>query len=145
MLPLKRILVPVDWTEQSGRALQVAAKLAQEHNALLITLYVLPIPVMMYGPAPEDYYRHLHEELCRLTPTNAKLRVRSLMAEGDPASVILKVAGENNCDLIVMGTHGRTGLCRLMMGSVAQEVARKAPCPVLTVKAETPAELVGQT
>jgi universal stress protein A len=62
------------------------------------------------------------------------------VAEGDPAEMILRVAEEVHADLIVMGTHGRTGLSRLLMGSVAEQVVRRAPCPVLTMKAPFPAE-----
>ena len=58
--------------------------------------------------------------------------------EGDPATQIVRVAQETRCDLIVLGTHGRTGLGRLLMGSVAEQVLRKAPCPVLTVKTPFP-------
>jgi nucleotide-binding universal stress UspA family protein len=65
------------------------------------------------------------------------------MAEGDPAGAILRAARENQCDLIVMGTHGRAGLNRFLRGSVAEEVVRKAPCPVMTVNAEVPADLIG--
>ncbi len=57
-----------------------------------------------------------------------------MCVDGDPAREILRVAAENECDLIVMGTHGRTGLERVLMGSVAEAVSRKAPCPVLTAK-----------
>jgi nucleotide-binding universal stress UspA family protein len=56
------------------------------------------------------------------------------LAKGDPASPIIKVAEEMACDLIVLGTHGRTGLGRVLMGSVAEHVMRSAPCPVLVVK-----------
>jgi nucleotide-binding universal stress UspA family protein len=56
------------------------------------------------------------------------------LEEGDPVTQILRIAGEENCELIVMGIHGRTGLGRLLMGSVAEQVVRRAPCPVLTVK-----------
>jgi nucleotide-binding universal stress UspA family protein len=59
--------------------------------------------------------------------------------QGDPATEILAAAEKIKCDLIVMGTHGRTGLGRLLMGSVAEQVVRKAPCPVLTVKTPLPA------
>jgi nucleotide-binding universal stress UspA family protein len=58
--------------------------------------------------------------------------------DGDPAQVIVQFARERGCSLIVMGTHGRTGLERLLMGSVAEQVVRKAPCPVLTVKTPVP-------
>jgi hypothetical protein len=61
-----------------------------------------------------------------------------LLLVGDPASAILRVTQELPADLIVMGTHGRTGLGRLLMGSVAEQVVRKAPCPVVTVKTPLP-------
>jgi universal stress protein A len=83
----------------------------------------------------------MQEELCRLTPADPQTRVQPLVAEGNPAAVILQVAREKKCDLIVMGTHGRTALSRVLMGSVAEEVVRKAPCLVLTVKTEVPPEL----
>jgi nucleotide-binding universal stress UspA family protein len=64
----------------------------------------------------------------------AKIRVEHHLREGDPATEILALAQEIGCDLIVIGTHGRTGVGRLLMGSVAEAVLRRAPCPVLTVK-----------
>jgi universal stress protein A len=141
MLPMRHILVPMDWSAASGRAFQVAASLASDHDGQLLLLYVVPLPAVMYGPPPESYLSHMHEELCRMKPSDPKVRCRYVVVEGDPAAAILGAAREGNCDLIVMGTHGRTGLNRLLMGSVAEEVVRKAPCPVLTVKAEVPAGL----
>ncbi len=137
MLPIRHILVPINWTELSNRALQLAASLAREHDAKLVILYVVPLPVVMYGPPPENYLAHLLEELCRIKSSESKTSVQCLLAEGIPATAILRVARETNCDLIVMGTHGRTGLNRLLMGSVAEEVIRKTPCLVLTVKPNT--------
>jgi nucleotide-binding universal stress UspA family protein len=137
MQPISQILVPIDWSEASCRAIQVAASLAREHDARLILLYVVPLPAVMYGPPPESYMKHLREELCCIRPSDPRTCVQHLMAEGDPATAILRTAQENHCDLIVMGTHGRTGLSRLLMGSVAEEVGRKASCPVMTVKATT--------
>jgi universal stress protein A len=113
-------------------------------GAQLVVLYVVPLAAVMYGPPPESYVGHLREELCRLKPSDPETRVRHLLAEGDPAAAILKAARENGCELIVMGTHGRTGLSRLLMGSVAEEVVRKAPCLVLTVNSAVPAGLLGQ-
>ena len=83
---------------------------------------------------PENYLKYLHQEVCRLKPSDPKTCVRYVTAEGDRATVILTTAREAGCDLIVIGTHGRTGLKRLLMGSVAEEVVRNAPCLVLTVK-----------
>ena len=138
MLPIRRILVPVDWSEPSKCAVKLAASLAQEHDAQLVVLYVVPLSVMMYGPPPESWLEHIREELCRIKPADSKTRVQHLVFEGDPATAILRAAKGNHCDLIVMGTHGRTGLNRLLRGSVTEEVVRKAPCLVLTVKTKVP-------
>jgi nucleotide-binding universal stress UspA family protein len=142
MRPLKRILVPTDWSELSARALQFAAFLARDPDAELIVLYVVPLPSLMYGPPPESYLENERDELCRVRPSDPNLRVRHLLSEGEPAAAILQAARETNADLIVMGTHGRTGLDRLVVGSVAEQVVRRAPCPVLTVRANTAAVVV---
>jgi nucleotide-binding universal stress UspA family protein len=75
-------------------------------------------------------------------PKLRELRLETKMVEGHPAETICRVAKEEGCDLIVMGTHGRSGLGRLLLGSVAEQVLREAACPVLTVKmpAESPAK-----
>jgi universal stress protein A len=137
MLPIKRIMVPIDWSKASIEALEFAASLARERNAKLVVLYVVPVPAVMYGPPPENYLKHLEEELGRVRPTDPKTQVERVLCEGDPAGAILREARDAKCDLIVMGTHGRSGGKRLLMGSVAEEVVRKAPCPVITVKAGT--------
>jgi nucleotide-binding universal stress UspA family protein len=144
MLPTKHILVPMDWSEPSHRAFHLAASLAREHNAQLTLLYVVPLPALMHGPLPGSYLDHLYEELCRLRPSDPKVRVRHLVTEGAPVAAILNVARESDCDLIVMGTHGRRGLNRLLMGSVAEQVVRRAPCLVLTVRAGVPACLTSE-
>jgi nucleotide-binding universal stress UspA family protein len=136
MLPIRRILVPIDWSKPSIRAFQLAASLAQEHDAQLVVPYVVPLPTVMYGPPPESYLEHLREELVRIHPTDPRTRIQHLLSEGDPARAILQAARDNQCDLIVIGTHGRTGVNRLLEGSVAEQVVRKAPCPVMTVKTE---------
>jgi nucleotide-binding universal stress UspA family protein len=136
MLPIRRILIPIDWSESSNQALQLAASLARQYHADLDILFVVPLATVMYGPPPESYLEHLRDELCRMTPAGFKTGIHHLLAEGDPARTIIRVARENRCDLIVMGTHGRTGVKRVLFGSVAEEVLRKAPCPVMTVKAE---------
>ena len=76
----------------------------------------------------------LRAELSRLQPRDPKVRVEHLLQAGEPVEEILRVAREGPCDLIVMGTHGRTGLSRLLMGSVAEAVVRTASCPVVTIK-----------
>jgi nucleotide-binding universal stress UspA family protein len=140
MLAIRRILVPIDWSEPSKCAFEIGSSLAHYHDAQLVVLYVTPLPTLIYGPPPESYSEHMREELGRLKPADPKLSVRHIMLEGDPAATILQVASENECDVIVIGTHGRTGLNRVFMGSVAEEVVRKAPCLVLTVKTNIAAD-----
>ncbi len=144
MLSINRILVPIDWAELSNRAFHLAASLARDHNAELVVLNVVPLPAEMYGPPSECYLDHLLVELHRLRPNDPNTRVQYLLAEGFPAPEILRVAREAQCDLIVMGTHGRTGLNRFVMGSVAEEVLRLARCLVLTVTCNVPANLIGE-
>jgi nucleotide-binding universal stress UspA family protein len=129
-----RILVPIDGTPSSHRAVQVAGSLAQIRGAELIVLNVVPFPAQMYGPPSETYLDHLFDELQKIKPNKPNIRVRHILREGVPALSILQVAKEWKCDLIVMETHGRTGLNRLLNGSVTEELIRKACCPVLTFK-----------
>jgi nucleotide-binding universal stress UspA family protein len=136
MLPLRHILVPFDWSEASIRALDVAAALAREHNSQLVILHVVPLESLMYGPPPECYLTNLRNELSRISPTGTKTPAKHTLVEGSPAAAILAAARENHCDMIVMGTHGRTGLNRFLNGSVAEQVVRKAHCSVITVRAE---------
>jgi universal stress protein A len=100
----------------------------------LIVLNVVPLALILYGPPPEEYLDHLLEELHQIQVPEAKISVEHWLAEGNPAAAILKAASDSHCDLIVMGTHGRKGLGRLLLGSVAEQVVRLAPCPVLTVR-----------
>ena len=75
---------------------------------------------------------------CRIQASEAKVPIEHRLEEGDPVTVILRVARESKCELIVMGTHGRSGLAHLLMGSVAEQIVRKATCAVLVVKAPFP-------
>jgi nucleotide-binding universal stress UspA family protein len=105
----------------------------------LVALHVLTHPEVAYTegvilPPPEAYEERWRERLSRLQPPDPAVRLERRLVHGYPADKILRVAEESRCGLIVMGTHGWTGLNRLVMGSVAEQVARRAPCPVLTVK-----------
>jgi universal stress protein A len=84
----------------------------------------------MPDPATEDLKKMLSE----IVPNDPQVRHEHRLITGDPATAIARVAEEEGAELIVMGTHGRTGLLRLLMGSVAEAVVRRAPCPVLTLK-----------
>jgi nucleotide-binding universal stress UspA family protein len=134
MMSIRTILHPTDFSECSTCAFRMASSLARQYDAQLVVLYVVPLPAMMYGPPPESYLDHLLEKLRAIKPGDPKTRVQYQLVEGDPAAAILKVAREINCDMIVVGTHGRGRLGRLLMGSVAEQVARNATCAVLVVK-----------
>ena len=106
-------------------------------------LHVLPRPVVALGegvipPDPGVVRDDARAQLDGLIVPGG-VPVERRLAEGDPADVILHFARQTPADLVVMGTHGRTGLGRVLMGSVAEQVVRKAPCPVLTVTAPFPA------
>ena len=144
MLPISRILVPYDWGEMSNRAFQLAASLALKNDAELVVLFVVPLPAVMYGPPDESYLKHMREQLGRVKPSDPTTRVKYQLAEGNPATEILRVAKETKCELIVIGTHGRTGLNRFVLGSVAEDVIRMAPCLVLTMTGEVPGNPLGE-
>jgi nucleotide-binding universal stress UspA family protein len=139
MLPLATILHPTDFSENSEFAFRVACALARDYKARLILLHVMPTPMVIYagGPVPAETWpstEEVKDKLRELEGHAHRTRVESLVMEGDPVDMILRAAEESNSDVIVMGTHGRTGLGRLLMGSVAESVIRKAPCPVLSTK-----------
>jgi nucleotide-binding universal stress UspA family protein len=91
---------------------------------------------------PDTNETSLRKALAAVVPTDPAVEHEHRLLYGDPASEIVRLAGEEQVDLIVMGTHGRTGLMRLLMGSVAEAVVRRAPCPVLTIREphEVPAD-----
>jgi universal stress protein A len=140
MIALKRILVPVDFSETSAAALRYGVELARGFKARLHLLHVpehpgeaaeAEYPIGLFETmqnAAHDRLRHL------LTDADAnELRPQCSMRLGTAPEEIVDYAQEHDIDLIVMGTHGRTGLARVLLGSVAETVVRTAPCPVLTV------------
>jgi universal stress protein A len=141
----KIILVPVDFSEGSTAALDYAVGLAGKLDAKIVLLNVVGVQVLgaEYGmpvsaSAIELIYNTNQQELDKLVKAhNDKASfARTLLETGDPRSVIEAAAKKLNADLIVMGTHGRRGLRRMLIGSVAESVVRNAPCPVLLVRAE---------
>jgi universal stress protein A len=142
MIDLKRILVGVDFSKHSENAVRYAVAFAEALGAELHLLHVVPGPVAytrMYVP-PEDWLVEERDaarrELERLPGVQAQANVSVLreVRSGSPLVEIVQYAREANIDLIVMGTHGRSGLAHLLLGSVAENVVRQAPCPVLTVR-----------
>jgi nucleotide-binding universal stress UspA family protein len=145
MLPIHTILHPTDFSPQSAYACQVACALARDYGARVVFAHVRePQPIGAYGEfgalpvEPAEPREMLEARLDRLQAPDVSVPVAHFLVDGDPAEEILRLAREQNCSLIVMGTHGRSGLRRLLVGSVAEQVLRRAPCPVLTLK--TPQE-----
>jgi len=143
MLPIHTILHPTDFSERSEYAFRLANILARDYDAQLIVLHVAPTPIVAYGdgfiPITEPgQLDELKDKLQELAAQAVGIRAKPLLLEGDPAAEILLAAEQAECDLIIMGTHGRTGLGRILLGSVAEEIVRKAACPVLTVKTPFP-------
>jgi len=142
MFQPRLILHPTDFSECSTYAFRIAADLARQNHASLLVLHVVETlgpGNVTFGEAatqlePENYQRRLQQDLQRNVPEVPGISMRHLLAEGDPAKEIERLAREQSCDLIVMGTHGRTGLNRLLIGSIAEQVIRRAPCPVLVTK-----------
>ena len=140
MIGLKRILVPSDFSETSEAALRYGVELARAFKARLYLLHgpehpgeaaETEFPIGLFENmqnAANDRLGHLlgNEETRELQPECA-------MRIGKPSDEIVRYAHEREIDLIVMGTHGRQGMSRVILGSVAERVVRKAPCPVLTV------------
>ncbi|MBL8799329.1 MAG: universal stress protein [Planctomycetia bacterium] len=146
MLHIDSILHPTDFSAHSEHAFRLACSLARDHQSRLVILHVAatlgPEQVTM-GEAmtqlePEGHRARLRDELHQVKSPDPRLTVEYRLAEGDPAAEIIRAAADLGCGLIVLGTHGRTGLQRLLMGSVAEQVSRKASCPVLTVKSPLP-------
>ncbi len=142
MFPIRTILHPTDFSECATEAFDLACLLARDYAARLLVLHVLEPPITALAgnealpPLPEEYGRAAREEaLRRLQAPYASVQLERRLQEGQVIPEILRRAAETPCDLIVMGTHGRTGLSRLLLGSVAEGVLRQAPCPVLSVRA----------
>jgi nucleotide-binding universal stress UspA family protein len=147
MTQLKRILVPTDFSQHSERAAAYAVELARRYEAEDVhCIHVSDIPADLLatstyyvtGPS-EQYIEQVREEsrkgLDEFVRKNlAGMPVKTAFLEGRPFVEIIRYARTNKIDLIVIATHGRTGLKHVLFGSVAEQVVRKAPCPVLVVK-----------
>jgi len=142
VFPLRVILHPTDFSDYSAYAFHIATDLARQYQATVLVLHVaetVGAANVTYGEAvsqlePESYRQRLLDDLRQAVPPPAGVAVEYLVAGGDPAAEVAQVAAQRGSDLIVMGTHGRTGLGRLLMGSIAEKVVRLAPCPILITK-----------
>jgi nucleotide-binding universal stress UspA family protein len=136
MMNLKDILYATDFSTYSNQAYFHAVALAENHGASLTILFVYAPgfgtpDIKIKGGSNPDYWR---QQLEQIRPVDGRIPVQHVFLEGDPADEIVRYAQNTGTDLIVMGTHGRSGLERLLMGSVAEKVMREAPCSVLVVK-----------
>ncbi len=148
---LKRILVPIDFSDCSLKALRYAVPLARQHEASITLLHVVNVPTYYavdgggfnYGAFQPDYtaleaeLRALGEKrLSAMAAEEAAQHVPtdSVVRTGPPATEIVELAKSIPADVIVISTHGRTGLSHVVLGSVAEHVIRHAPCPVLVVR-----------
>ena len=143
MLALKHILVPTDFSGTSEAAVKYGIALASGFNARLSVLHVLEkapaeipgtsqYPLGLFGNARDAAHEWLSKILTDQQIRDLKPAV--IMRVGAPDVEIVRYAKDRNIDLIVMGTHGRGGMAHMLMGSVAENVVRRATCPVLTVR-----------
>jgi nucleotide-binding universal stress UspA family protein len=155
MFPIRTILHPTDYSALARHAYDVAYSLARDYGARLVVVDVVeethvvepvtvvelpsPCPPLIFGDdSSRGYHEARKERLRELHPPYSEVRVETHLREGTPTDEILRLADEIDCDLIVIGTHGRTGLERVLMGSVAEAVMRRSRCPVLTVRSPFP-------
>jgi universal stress protein A len=143
---VRRILHPTDFSPASRPAFNKALELARERDAELIIAHVLGsvAPVIGEGYVSPQTYEQIQtsvrasgqKQLDALVgrAAKAKVRARGMLLDGVPYSQIVRAAKSQRADVIVMGTHGRSGIARLFLGSVAERVVATAPCPVLTVR-----------
>jgi nucleotide-binding universal stress UspA family protein len=145
-MKIHRVLHPSDFSLASARAFATAMAMAKRDHAELILAHVITFPAAAFGDgymSPKTY-----DDLTRAIRADARkqlgkliskakaagVRTRGLLLEGMPADAINRAARSGRADVVVIGTHGRTGLARMFMGSVSERVVGGAPCPVLTVR-----------
>lgn len=138
-MKIKTILFPTDFSTCSDAGLEYATALARDTGALLLIVHVEEHPVAygvgeMYYGAFEPDRKRLQAMLDKVIPSDPKVKYEHHLLTGEPADAIATYAKERDADLIVMSTHGRGGVMRILMGSVAESLIRQAQCPVLTLR-----------
>jgi nucleotide-binding universal stress UspA family protein len=135
------ILHPTDFSASSTKAFDVAATMARDRGARLIVLHVSARPLTTLGgtvalpAAPSEFdVAEAKAQLARIKPP-VGVSMETQLELGETVETILNTARKTGCEMIVMGTHGRSGLGRVLMGSIAEQIVRRASCPVLTLRA----------
>ncbi len=141
---IRRILVPLDFSESTSPLLEWAAHLASQHGSSVVLLHAYHLPVefqQLEGAyLPPEFWanvkREAEDSLARFAKelSGQGISVQMAVCEGYAATAIIEEATRRDVDLIVIGTHGLSGIKHLLLGSIAERVVQKAPCPVLTVK-----------
>jgi nucleotide-binding universal stress UspA family protein len=143
MISLKKILCPIDHSDCSKEALKYAVSFAMKDEAKLYLLHIIDIRTFNEGLEAmsmqipdEETLELLRIKLLDCIPEEMRddMNVEAVVVQGVPFAEIISTAREKDIDMIVIGSHGRTGLKHMMLGSVSEKVVRKAPCPVLTVR-----------
>ena len=135
----KTILFPTDFSTASDAALVHAESLARQMNARLLIVHVEEPPLAygggeLYYGLPEPDPQRIRSMLEDVRPKDPAVPYTHTLTMGDPAGEIVRIAADEGAEMIVLGTHGRTGMTRLLMGSVAEAIVRRAPCPVLVYR-----------
>lgn len=135
----KKILFPTDFSHTGDAALEFAATLAKQSGGQILIVHAQEPPIAygggeMYYGIPEPTTQELVEMLHDIKPRDPSIPVQYRLLDGDPVAAVVRFAKDEGVDLIVLGSHGRTGLSRVLMGSVAEGIVRKADCPVLVCK-----------
>jgi nucleotide-binding universal stress UspA family protein/CBS domain-containing protein len=142
--PFRRVLCPVDFDDSSMAALEVAAQIARQNDGSVLLFHVVPMIISPTGmPVYVDIYKGQEETVREKLRQIATKRLQGAKYEllthvGEPAGAIIRTAKRAAADVIVMGTHGRRGFSRVMLGSIAEMVLRESPCPVLCVRRGEP-------
>ena len=143
MSVFSKILVPVEYSDPCREALELAGRLAEPASASLVVLHAWEVPTYVTdhvtpgGHSLFDMVRERAEEEMKAFLSRAKLpsgvAVETRIESGEPAHIVLKGIADTGSDLVVLSTHGRTGLSHMVLGSIAERIVRLSPVPVLTV------------
>jgi nucleotide-binding universal stress UspA family protein len=140
--PYKKILCPIDFDENSTLALEQAVEIARQFNATVLLIHAVPLVAQFSEvPLPVDLYqdqqRAALERLGKIAADKLNtIEHKTAVYVGDVAGSILKAIDQFQPDVVIMATHGRSGLAHFVLGSVAEAIVRRSPCPVLTVRTD---------